>query len=212
MPRFKLVDRIRRHPLQRLADPEERADGRRARSSARCATSTRRARVRAVRRGAHRRGRARARPGRAPRDLHRPPARTRCARGSTTRCPPTSTSGRSTRRRTASTRAMTPRRAATSIRSRGGRRRSSSPTSGGSRNRSTSARMRDAARAFVGMQNFASFSADEPGEKSTKVLVDRARDRRRRRSRPRPHRRIALSSGAWSAASSASSPRSGAAN
>ena len=26
---------------------------------------------------------------------------------------------------------------------------------------------------FVGMQDFASFSADEPGEKSTKVLVDR---------------------------------------
>jgi tRNA pseudouridine38-40 synthase len=35
------------------------------------------------------------------------------------------------------------------------------------------ARMRDAARAFVGMQNFASFTADEPAEKSTKVLVDR---------------------------------------
>ena len=35
------------------------------------------------------------------------------------------------------------------------------------------ARMREAARAFVGMRDFASFSADEPGEKSTKVLVDR---------------------------------------
>jgi tRNA pseudouridine38-40 synthase len=35
------------------------------------------------------------------------------------------------------------------------------------------ARMRDGARPFVGMQNFASFSADEPGEKSTRVLVDR---------------------------------------
>ena len=34
-------------------------------------------------------------------------------------------------------------------------------------------RMREAAGAFVGMQDFASFSADEPGEKSTKVLVDR---------------------------------------
>ena len=34
-------------------------------------------------------------------------------------------------------------------------------------------RMRDASRAFVGMQDFASFSADEPGEKSTRVLVDR---------------------------------------
>ena len=34
-------------------------------------------------------------------------------------------------------------------------------------------RMREAAQAFVGMQNFASFSADEPGEKSTRVLVDR---------------------------------------
>ena len=34
-------------------------------------------------------------------------------------------------------------------------------------------RMRDAARPFVGMQNFASFTADEPGEKSTRVLVDR---------------------------------------
>ena len=35
------------------------------------------------------------------------------------------------------------------------------------------AKMREAARALVGMQNFASFSADEPGEKSSKVLVDR---------------------------------------
>jgi tRNA pseudouridine38-40 synthase len=35
------------------------------------------------------------------------------------------------------------------------------------------ARMREAARPFVGMQNYAAFSADEPGEKSTKVLVDR---------------------------------------
>jgi tRNA pseudouridine38-40 synthase len=35
------------------------------------------------------------------------------------------------------------------------------------------ARMREAAQAFVGMRNFASFTADEPGEKSTKVLVDR---------------------------------------
>jgi tRNA pseudouridine38-40 synthase len=34
-------------------------------------------------------------------------------------------------------------------------------------------RMREAAQVFVGMQNFASFSADEPGEKSSKVLVDR---------------------------------------
>jgi tRNA pseudouridine38-40 synthase len=35
------------------------------------------------------------------------------------------------------------------------------------------ARMRQAAQPFVGMQNYASFSADEPGEKSTRVLVDR---------------------------------------
>ena len=35
------------------------------------------------------------------------------------------------------------------------------------------ARMQEAAQQFVGMQNFASFSADEPGEKSAKVLVDR---------------------------------------
>jgi tRNA pseudouridine38-40 synthase len=35
------------------------------------------------------------------------------------------------------------------------------------------ARLRDASRPFVGMQNFASFTADEPGEKSTTVLVDR---------------------------------------
>ena len=33
--------------------------------------------------------------------------------------------------------------------------------------------MVEAARAFVGMQDFASFTADEPGEKSTRVLVDR---------------------------------------
>lgn len=35
------------------------------------------------------------------------------------------------------------------------------------------ARMREAAAVFVGMQNFASFTADEPGDKSTTVLVDR---------------------------------------
>lgn len=34
-------------------------------------------------------------------------------------------------------------------------------------------RMREAARPFVGMRNYASFSADEPGEKSTRVLIDR---------------------------------------
>jgi tRNA pseudouridine38-40 synthase len=34
-------------------------------------------------------------------------------------------------------------------------------------------RMRDASQGFVGMRNFASFTAEEPGEKSTKVLVDR---------------------------------------
>ncbi len=33
--------------------------------------------------------------------------------------------------------------------------------------------MRDAAAAFVGMRDFASFTADEPEEKSTKVLIDR---------------------------------------
>src|SRR3954471_12505234 len=33
-------------------------------------------------------------------------------------------------------------------------------------------RMRDSAALFVGMKNFESFTADEPGEKSTKVLVD----------------------------------------
>ncbi len=35
------------------------------------------------------------------------------------------------------------------------------------------ARMREGARPFVGMQSYASFTADEPGEKSTRVLVDR---------------------------------------
>jgi tRNA pseudouridine38-40 synthase len=35
------------------------------------------------------------------------------------------------------------------------------------------ARMREAAQPFVGMQNFASFTAEEPGDKSTRVLVDR---------------------------------------
>jgi tRNA pseudouridine38-40 synthase len=35
------------------------------------------------------------------------------------------------------------------------------------------ARMREAAAAFVGMKNFESFTADEPEEKSTKVLIDR---------------------------------------
>jgi len=33
--------------------------------------------------------------------------------------------------------------------------------------------MREAASAFVGLRDFASFSADEPDEKSTKVLIDR---------------------------------------
>jgi len=35
------------------------------------------------------------------------------------------------------------------------------------------AAMRAAAAAFVGMKDFASFTADEPGEKSSKVLIDR---------------------------------------
>jgi tRNA pseudouridine38-40 synthase len=35
------------------------------------------------------------------------------------------------------------------------------------------ARMREASAAFVGMRDFASFTADEPDEKSTKVLIDR---------------------------------------
>jgi tRNA pseudouridine38-40 synthase len=35
------------------------------------------------------------------------------------------------------------------------------------------ARMREAAASFVGMKNFESFTADEPGEKSTKVMVER---------------------------------------
>jgi tRNA pseudouridine38-40 synthase len=35
------------------------------------------------------------------------------------------------------------------------------------------ARMRTAAQSFQGMHDFASFAADEPGEKSTTVLVDR---------------------------------------
>jgi tRNA pseudouridine38-40 synthase len=35
------------------------------------------------------------------------------------------------------------------------------------------ARMREGSLPFVGMQNYASFTADEPGEKSTRVLVDR---------------------------------------
>ncbi len=34
-------------------------------------------------------------------------------------------------------------------------------------------RVRDAAAAFVGMKNFESFTADEPGEKSTRVLIER---------------------------------------
>jgi len=34
-------------------------------------------------------------------------------------------------------------------------------------------RMRDSAASFVGLKNFESFTADEPGEKSTTVLVDR---------------------------------------
>jgi tRNA pseudouridine38-40 synthase len=33
--------------------------------------------------------------------------------------------------------------------------------------------MRDAAGAFVGMKNFEAFTADDPEEKSTRVLVDR---------------------------------------
>ena len=35
------------------------------------------------------------------------------------------------------------------------------------------ARMQEAARPFAGMRNFASFSADEPGDRDTRVLVDR---------------------------------------
>ena len=67
--------RVRRHALQRLADPEERPDRRRARSIARCATVTGAQGLRAVRLGPHRRRRARARAGRAPRRQHEPAAR-----------------------------------------------------------------------------------------------------------------------------------------
>jgi tRNA pseudouridine38-40 synthase len=41
------------------------------------------------------------------------------------------------------------------------------------KDRLDAAAMRRAAGAFVGMRNFASFTADEPDEKSTKVLIDR---------------------------------------
>ena len=54
-------------------------------------------------------------------------------------------------------------------------------------------RMRAAAEAFVGMKDFASFTADEPDEKSTHVLVDRAGDRAARRPDARPNSGLALS-------------------
>ena len=62
MPRFKLLHRVRRHALQRLADPEERPNGA-GRADARRSRRHRPAADRALRRGPHRRGRARARAG-----------------------------------------------------------------------------------------------------------------------------------------------------
>ncbi len=66
---IQAAHRVRRHALQRLADPEERADGAgRDRSRGRDGDGP--TGVRAVRIGPDRRRRARARPGRAPRRLH----------------------------------------------------------------------------------------------------------------------------------------------
>ena len=61
----------------------------------------------------------------------------------------------------------------TSIRSRGGGRHSPSRSSGGFASHSISCAMRAAAAAFVGRQDFAAYSDDDPDEKSTVVVVDR---------------------------------------
>ena len=54
-------------------------------------------------------------------------------------------------------------------------------------------KMREAAAAFVGLQNFEAFTADDPDEKSTKVLVDAVEIEAARCAHPDPGPRLAFS-------------------
>ncbi len=130
------------------------------------------ARVRAVWLGTHRRRRPCTRAGRAPRAVHRPPARIAAAeteRRASVRHPhPRDRHGAAPLSRAARCR-----RALLSLSDFAppdGVRQSRS--SGGFANRSTSARCATAATAFVGMKDFQAFTDDDPEEKSTRVLVD----------------------------------------
>ena len=138
-----------------------------------------------LRLGPHRRRRARARPGGAPRRPRAGCRPRRCAAASTTRCPPTSTCCASRPPRRGSTPGTTRWRAATSTRWRGAGRRSPSRSCGGSRTTATpSACARPRAR-FVGFHDFRAFSDDDPAQKSTTVharVVRRARGRGPRRA------------------------------
>ena len=178
-PNFQIPDaplqaahRIHRHALQRLADPEERAHGGRRDRSRGAGRHAARG-VRALRSGTHRRRRARAGTGRASRALHRPAAAYPAQRGSTTRCPSDiyirridKAPHRFHARHDAESRSylyQISRRKTAFFK----------PFVWWIREPLDVARMREAAQPFVGMQNFASFTADEPGDKSTRVLVDR---------------------------------------
>ncbi len=166
--------RIQRHALQRLADPEERAH----RSG--------RARSRRPRsHGPRQASRSTARAAPMPASMRSPRSRTST---SPRRCRPSALlaaaqrraarrhqrAARRDRRHTASTPATAPRRAATSIRSRAGARRSPSRSSGGCASRSTSRACGAAADASSrASHDFASFTDDDPDEKSTTVQVTR---------------------------------------
>ena len=169
--------RIRRHALQRLADSEERQDDCRARSIARSGRSPRATTSSSTDRAAPTPACTRWRRSRTSTSARacRP---TRCGERLNDELPADINILGRGRCRIASTRATTRSRAATSIKSRGAGPRSRRRSSGGSRSRSTSGRMREAARAFVGMRDFRSFAEtdrEEPGEPppSTLVLVDR---------------------------------------
>ena len=164
MPRFKL--------LIEYAGTVTAA-GRSRKTPARCrAKSTGGARglpaagVRAVRSGPNGRRRPCARPGRAPGALYDLPARIAAAedqRRAAGRHPHPAVE----KRRTAFTRGTMRSRAATCIRFRAAARRSGSPTCGGFARRSTSRPCGRRPRSFVGMSDFAAFTADDPDEKST---------------------------------------------
>ena len=170
---FQAGHRVRRHALQRLADSEERPHGA-GRDRPRHARGLGPPGVRALRLGPHRRRRARARPGRAPRALHQPRAGTASS----------SSQRRAAGRHPHPRRHKAPHRfharhdaVSRSYLYQISRRRTAfaKPFVWWIREPLDVGAMRRRAAAFVGRQDFAAFSDDDPEEKSTVVVLERSR-------------------------------------